>query len=104
MLLMRMAAFILLITILAMYSIAFGQELNGWIRGDMCWVVKTPSGDAKIIGIIKKKAHVTVEDAGDNWLKIIDTPVRNPMTGKWIECRGCYIQKINFTTQLPNKW
>ncbi len=83
---------------------AFGQELNGWIRGDMCWVVKTPSGDAKIIGIIKKKAAVSVEDVGDGWLKIVFAPIRDPKSGKWIQCSGCYIKKHNFTTVPPGSW
>ncbi len=73
-------------------------------KGDMCWVVKSPSVDATVIGIILKKAAVTVEGVGDGWLRIIFAPVRNPKTGKWIECTGCYIQKENFTTLLPSRW
>ncbi len=37
---------------------AFCQELNGWIKGDMRWIVKSPSVDASVIGIILKKAAV----------------------------------------------
>ncbi len=83
---------------------AFCSELDGWIKGDSCWVVETPSTDSKIIGIILKKAAVTVEDSKSGWLKIVFAPVRDPLTGNWVECAGCFIQKSNFTTKLPNKW
>lgn len=87
-------------------SNAFGAELNGWIKVDIypCWVVKSPSMNSPIIGIINKKAAVTVEKAEKGWLKIIFAPIRDPKTGKWIECTGCYIQESNFTTELPNRW
>lgn len=83
---------------------ALGKELDGWIKGEMCWVVKEPSKDAKIVGIIKRKAAVTVEDAGKGWLKIVYAPVRDPKTGKFIECGGCFIEKGNFTVESPAYW
>jgi uncharacterized protein YgiM (DUF1202 family) len=101
---MRCIAIALLLTVCITTTPGFCAELNGWIKGDTCWVVKTPSVKAKIIGMIKKKAAVTVEDAQEGWLKIVFAPVRDPQTGKWIECTGCFIQKSNFTTTLPNKW
>jgi len=66
--------------------------------------VKTPSVKAKIVGIIKRKAAVTVKDNQDGWLKIVFAPVRDPKTGKWVKCTGCFIQKSHFTITLPNKW
>ncbi len=104
MFLMRQTAIALLLTVFIVTTSAFCAELNGWIKGDTCWVVKTPSVNAKIVGIIKKKDAVTVEDAEKGWLKIVFAPVRDPQTGQWVECTGYYIQKSNFTTTLPNKW
>lgn len=78
--------------------------LNGWIKGDICWVVKTPDTKSPIVGIISKKAAVTVNETGEPWLKIIFAPIRDPKTGKWIECSGCYIKKDNFTTTIPTRW
>ena len=91
----------LILTICIVTKTAFCSESDGWIKSDTCWVVKTPSTKAKIVGIILKKAAVTVEDAGGGWLKIVFAPVRDPKTGNWIECTGCYIQKSNFTTTFP---
>ena len=95
---------IVLFVLLIVPFTAFCAEKDGWIKGDTCWVVKTPSRDAKIVGIIKKKAAVTVETARTGWLRIVFAPVRNPQTGKWLECTGCYIEESNFTTTLPNRW
>ena len=85
------------LTFCIVISSTFCADLNGWIKGDACWVVEEPSTDSKIVGIIKKKAAVTVEDAGKGWLKIIFAPVRDPQTGKWVECKRCYIQKKDFS-------
>ena len=105
MLFMKCVATALLLTVSIAIAPVFCDELSGWIKGDTCWVIKAPSADSKIIGIIKKKAAVTVEDAEDGWLKIVFAPVReDSKTEKWIECTGCYIQEKNFTTTLPNKW
>jgi len=82
----------------------FCSEINGWIKSETCWVVKKPSKDTKIVGIILRKAAVTVEDVGNGWAKIIFAPVRDPQTGKYIDCRGCYIQKSDVTTVVPGKW
>lgn len=78
----------------------FAAEIDGWVKGETCWVVKSPSTDATIVGILKRKAAVTVEDVGNGWLKIVFAPVRDPQTGKFIDCTGCYIQKKNFTSVL----
>ena len=83
---------------------AFCTEIHGWIKTDTCWVVKAPSPVAKIVGIIKKKAAVTVEVSESEYLKIVFAPVRDPQTRKWVDCKECYIEKSNFTTSLPNKW
>lgn len=96
---------IILSTLLLFLAVpAISAELNGWIKGESCWVVKSPDSKAPIIGIIKKKAAVTVEKAGQGWLKIIFAPIRDPKSGKWIECKECYIQEFNFTTKTPNRW
>lgn len=82
----------------------FCSEINGWVKSETCWVVREPSKDAKIIGIILKKAAVTVEDVGNGWAKIIFAPVRDPETGEYIDCNGCYIQRGNVTTVVPGRW
>ena len=83
---------------------AFCTELNGWIKSETCWVVKKPSDNAKVIGIILKKAAVTVENVGNGWAKIIFAPIRNMQTGKYIDCNECYIRRENITTVVPGKW
>jgi hypothetical protein len=95
-------AFLIFICLFA--TSVFCSEINGWVKSETCWVVKEPSKDAKIIGIILKKAAVTVEDVGNGWAKIIFAPVRDPQTGKYIDCTGCYIQRSNVTTVVPGKW
>ncbi len=91
---------IVLIPITMLVPSAFCAEIDGWIKSETCWVVKSPSTDSLIVGIILKKAAVTVTDAGNGWLKIVFAPVRNPTTWKFIDCTGCYIQKKNLTTVL----
>ena len=79
----------------------------GWIKSKTCWVVKTPSKDAKIIGIILYKAAVSVKDAEEGWVQIFAAPVRDPLTLKWLdwkETNGCYIRKDNVTTIVPGRW
>jgi hypothetical protein len=78
----------------------FAFEIEGWVKGDICWVVKEPSEKSTIVGFLKRKAAITVEDLGNEWLRIVFAPVRDPKTGKFIDCAGCYIQKENFTTVL----
>jgi hypothetical protein len=81
----------------------YGAEVDGWIKSDVCWVATAPSKDAKVIGLIKKKAAVTLMDVGNGWAKIVFAPVRHPTTGKFIECNKCYIQIVNVTT-IPGGW
>ncbi len=76
-------------------------ENNGWIIGNACWVAKKPSVNATVIGIIKYKAAVTVEDAKNGWMKIIFAPIRDPKTWKFIDCTECYIQEENFSKVFP---
>jgi hypothetical protein len=90
--------------ILALYSFAIGSGIDGWIKGEECWVTKTPGAEATIVGIIMRKSAVTVTDIGNGWLKIVSAPVINPKNGKFIDCADCYIKKNNFTTLLPGKW
>ena len=87
---------------LGLFSLsAFSAETNGWIKTDTCWVVKKPTKDAKIVGIILKGAAVAVEDIGKGWAKIVHAPIRDPKTQKYVECEGCYIEIKNFTTERP---
>ena len=83
---------------------AFCAEISGWIKGETCWVTHEPSLNSEIKGIILQRAAVTVEDIGSGWVKIIFAPVRDPSTGKYIDCSGCYFQKMNMTTVIPGKW
>jgi hypothetical protein len=85
-------------------SPAFCAPYSGWVKGETCWVVKEPSIESRIVGIIVQKASVKVDDVGEGWLKIIFAPVRDPETGKFIDCSGCYIQKKDVTTVIPGKW
>lgn len=88
----------------AIITPVFCSEYSVWVKSKTCWVVESPSIEAKIVGIILYKASVYVEDAGEGWLKIISAPVRDIDTGDYIECKGCYIRKNDTTTVLPGKW
>jgi len=102
-------AFLMLVSIFA--ASAFCSEISGWVKSETCWVVKEPSKDAKIVGIIIKKAAVTVEDLGNGWVKTIFAPVRNLIEGRdgmkegeLYNCNGCYIEKKNISTIPPGRW
>ena len=89
----------------------FCAELDGWIKSKTCWVVERPSKDAKVIGIIKWKAAVTIEDLGNGWARTIYAPVRNLINGykgmkmdELYNCKDCYIEIKNFSTLPPNRW
>lgn len=89
----------------------FCSEISGWVKSETCWVVKEPSKDAKIVGIIKQKAAVTVEDLGNGWAKTIFAPVRNLIEGrdgmrkgKLYNCDGGYIQTETISTLPPGRW
>ncbi len=88
----------------SIHSAAFYKELSGWIKTEISWVVEEPNTKSKIIGIIKQKAYVTVDDLGNGWAKIIFAPVRDPMTMEWNNCTDCYIQTETITTLIPGKW
>jgi hypothetical protein len=79
-------------------------EMSGFIKGDRCLVVEKPGNEAKVVGTILKKAAVTVEDAGGGWLRIIFAPVRDPQTKEYIDGKGYYIRKVDWTTVDPCKW
>jgi len=91
---------------------AFSSEvISGWVKSETCWVVKKPSKDAKIVGIIKQKAAVTVEDLGNGWAKTIFAPVRNLIDGRdgmkegqLYNCDSCYIQLKDISTLPPGRW
>ena len=90
---------------------ALSAEVSGWVKSETCWVVKKPSKDAKIVGIIKQKAAVTVEDFGNGWAKTIFAPVRNLIDGRdgmkegqLYNCAGCYIQMKDISTFPPGRW
>ena len=90
---------------------AFCSEISGWVKSETCWVVKEPSKDAKIVGIIKQKAAVTVEDLGNGWAKTIFAPVRNLIEdrdgmkkGQLYNCEGCYIQTETISSLPPGRW
>lgn len=97
---------IVLLTVSFLITPAFSSEIHGWIKSKTCWVVKTPSTDATIVGLIIYKAACTVEDARGEWYKIVFAPVRNPTTGKFLDRHGegYFIQKSTFTTVPPYKW
>ncbi|MBI5017341.1 MAG: hypothetical protein HZB55_17880 [Deltaproteobacteria bacterium] len=101
------------ISMLAMVFVAWlwfpGQsrssDYSAWVKSETCWVVRKPSTDAKIIGIIVPKASVQVEDAGNGWLKLVFAPVRDPNTSKFIDCSNkCYIRKADTTRTPPGQW
>jgi hypothetical protein len=95
-----------LLTIFFISTSAFCSELDGWIKSQTCWVVKTPSKKATIVGIIKYKSACTVKDAGSEWYKIVFAPVRDPKTGKFLpnSGSGLFMQKIDFTDVIPSRW
>jgi hypothetical protein len=53
---------VIILAILSFSTSAFCGEISGWVKTDKCIVTERPSGDSKVLGIIKKKAAVTVED------------------------------------------
>jgi len=83
---------------------AVSSEMSGFIKGAQCLVVEKPDKADKVVGTILKKAAVTVEDAGDGWLRIIFAPVRHPETKEYIDGKGYYILKTDWTTVDPCKW
>lgn len=95
-----------LLAISFFYTSAFCSEIDGWIKSQTCWVAKTPSTEAKIVGIIKYKSACTVKDVGGDWYKIVFAPARDPKTGKFLKNSGAglYMQKNHFTDIVPNRW
>ena len=92
-------------------TLAFSSEISGWVKSETCWVLKEPKKDAKIVGIIKQKAAVTVENLGNGWGKTIFAPVRNLIEGRdgrkrgqLYNCEGCYIELQNISTAPPGMW
>lgn len=79
-------------------------EWDGWVKGERCWVVEAPNKEAAIIGILKKKAVITVSNVDSEWVRVVYAPVRDMQTGEFIECDECYIQKKNLTDIPPWKW
>jgi len=102
---MKSVVFATIITAAVLFTAppALAIDIDGWIKSDTCFVANAPRGSAKVVGIIKKKAAVTVQDVGGGWLKIVYAPVRDINTGKYIDCKGCYIKKDTLTTKL-GRW
>jgi hypothetical protein len=101
----------LLLLISCLSTPAYCQEISGWIKSTTCWVTEKPQDTAQIIGIIKQRASVTVEDKGNGWAEIIFAPVRNLIPGrngmkegKLFMGAGYYIKKNNITNVPPGKW
>ncbi|MBT5305463.1 MAG: zinc-ribbon domain-containing protein [Candidatus Scalindua sp.] len=78
-------------------------EYDVWVTSDNCWVVEEPSAASTVVGAIKGNAVVTIKDDGGEWLKIIYAPVRDMVTGNFIECPGYYIRKKDTTKTPPQK-
>jgi hypothetical protein len=83
---------------------AFCTEYSVWVKSKTCWVVERPSTEAKIVGTISYKASVYVEDAGEDWFKIIFGIVSDIDTGDIIDCKECYIRKQDTSTIPPERW
>lgn len=80
---------------------AFGEK-NGWIASPNCFVTREPSGSSVVVGFIVYRAAVTVEDAGNGWLRIVFAPVRDHQMN-FMDCKGCYIRADDFSLSLPPK-
>ena len=83
---------------------AFCSEINGWIRSETCSVYEKPAKESRMVGTIKQKAAVNVEEAGSGWMKILFAPVRDPKTGNYVDAKAHYIQKSDMTDRDPCTW
>ncbi|MBN1105853.1 MAG: hypothetical protein JXL84_20760 [Deltaproteobacteria bacterium] len=105
---MKVKTCVISIAVIAMIGLLPGSalcaELSGWIKGDQCQVVEEPDNQARVVGRILKKAAATVEDTGDGWLRIIFAPVRALQGKEYIDGRGYYIRKADWTAVDPCKW
>ena len=78
-------------------KMVFAAEMIGWINSDHCYAVKVPSEVAMPIGAIIRGSNVTVEDAGNGWLRLVSAQVKDAQSDIIVECTGCYIKADNFT-------
>lgn len=96
----------LCIFLFCIVDLSLSSEISGWVKSETCWVTERPSTKAQIIGIILRKSSVMVKDVGRGWARIVFAPVRDPQTGKYLNCanRACYIRKRDITTIPPGRW
>lgn len=83
---------------------AAGSEIYVWVKSDRCSVYEKPTRDSGVVGTIRQKAAVTVEDAGSGWVKILFAPVRDLKTGNFIDGTARYIQKSDLTDVDACHW
>jgi hypothetical protein len=83
---------------------AFGGEYYAWIRTEKCSVYEKPTRDSGVVGMIRQKAAVTVEEAGSGWVRILFAPVRDLKTGNFIDGSGRFIQKSDLTDVDACHW
>ena len=100
----RAMPLILALVVVGLYlSTACGAEINGWVKREICRVVKQPGTRSTMVGIIIKTSPVTVENVGNGWGKIGSVPVLDSKTGKPIDGKRCWIRIGDLTTR-PGQW
>lgn len=82
-------------------------EQDGWIR-HTCLVYQSPNTSTKPVGYLPPPSSVGVADDGSGWLQLIHGPIKDEATNEFLDDPkfqdGLYIEKSNFTTELPYKW
>jgi len=82
------------------------KKLDGWIR-HTCRVYPTPDKSTKPVGYLSPPCSVGVADDGSGWLRLLHGPVKSETTDEFLDISfdpGLYIEKSNFTTELPANW
>ena len=83
------------------------DKLDGWIRYTS-QVYDAPSTSGTPVGYLSPPAAVGVADDGSGWLRLIHGPIKSEANNEFLEAPdfddGLYIEKSNFTTELPSQW
>jgi hypothetical protein len=82
------------------------NKFAGWIR-HRCRVYPAPDKSTKPVGYLSPPSSVDVADDGSGWLRLLYGPVKNEATDEFLDISfdpGLYIEKSEFTTELPANW
>ena len=82
------------------------DKREGWIR-HACRVYPAPDSSTEPVGILSPPSSVGVADDCSGWLRLVHGPVKDEATDAFLDVdfvSGLFIEKSNFTTELPAKW